>query len=427
MNTICYTMKEVPVAGEFDVLVIGAGMAGVAAAIYAAKSGLKTGIIEYFGTPGGIPVNGKLCSISGFSKNKIRTVGGFALEVIEELCKKNKAFQQTETNYNVDPIALSSLLCSKLEEAGVEIFFYTQLIDAIREGSKATLALTASKSGIQAFSSKLFIDASGDGDFAWHLGCPYEKGRKSDGKVQSSTLIFTISGMDEKTMENFVEIRKKWKSKKRLVPIDHTPLQFLPYSNDSHSEIIINMTHILNCDCTNTKDLTRVRLEGMKQAEYILKFFQTEVIGFEKAYIRQVADQVGVRETRRFIGDYILTEEDVVAGRAFEDEIARGSWGIDVHSPDGIHTGIEKYLQQSYGIPYRCMIPQGIDNLYIAGRPISADHRAFSSTRINATCIAIGQTAGTAAAMAIKSGNTRKIAIQKLKQQLIIDGAIITA
>ena len=110
----------------------------------------------------------------------------------------------------------------------------------------------------------------------------------------------------------------------------------------------------------------------------------------------------------------------------FEDEIARGSWGIDVHSPDKIHTGIDQHLKQSYGIPYRCIIPKCINNLYIAGRPISADHRAFSSTRINATCIAIGQAAGTVAAMAIKYGDTRKIQIEKLKQQLISDGAIIT-
>ncbi|MDD2478527.1 MAG: FAD-dependent oxidoreductase [Victivallaceae bacterium] len=426
MNTIDHTLKGIPVAGEFDVFVIGAGMAGVAAAIYAARSGLKTGLIEYFGEAGGVPVSGKLCSISGFSNNNVKTVGGFALEVVEELCRNGKAVSQRENNYNVDPIALSSLLCSKLEDAGVTILFYTQLIDAIRDGECAKFAVTASKSGIQAFASKLFIDASGDGDFAWHLGCPYEKGRKSDGKVQSSTLIFSISGIDENKMEDFQEIRKKWKLKERSVPINHTPIQFIPYNNDSHSELVINMTHIINCDCTNTEDLTRVRLEGFKQAEYILEFFKTEVAGFENSYIRQIANQAGVRETRRFIGDYILTEEDVVGGCSFEDEIARGSWGIDVHSPDKIHTGIEKQLKQSYGIPYRCITPKGISNLYIAGRPISVDHRAFSSTRINSTCSAIGQAAGTAAAMAIKSGDTRKIQIKQLKQQLITDGAIIT-
>ena len=133
------------------------------------------------------------------------------MEVVDELCKNGKAVRQSETNYNVDPVALSSLLASKLEDAGVKVLFYTQLIDAIRNGDRAEFALTASKSGIQAFASKLFIDASGDGDFAWHLGCPYKKGRKSDGKVQSSTLIFTISGIDEKKMEDFQEIRKKWK------------------------------------------------------------------------------------------------------------------------------------------------------------------------------------------------------------------------
>ena len=105
--------------------------------------------------------------------------------------------------------------------------------------------------------------------------------------------------------------------KKRPVPVDHTPIQFIPYKNDFHSELVINMTHIMNCDCTKTEDLTRVRQEGLKQAKYILEFFKTEVAGFEESYIKQIANQAGVRETRRFIGDYVLTEEDVINGRSF--------------------------------------------------------------------------------------------------------------
>ena len=206
--------------------------------------------------------------------------------------------------------------------------------------------------------------------------------------------------------------------------MSHTVFQFVPNCEKS-TEIAVNMVHVLNCDCTDAEDLSRVRTEGIEQAEYILDFFRAEIPGFEKAFISQFAPQAGVRETRRIIGDYILTENDVVSSRHFCDEIAQGIWGIDVHSPDGVHKGIDRYFDRPYGIPYRCITPQGIDNLYVIGRPISADHIAHSSSRINATCMALGQAAGTAAQMAVTAGSTRKVDVRKLRETILSDGALI--
>ena len=179
------------------------------------------------------------------------------------------------------------------------------------------------------------------------------------------------------------------------------------------------MTHILNCDCTKTEDLTRIRKEGVRQAEYLLnEFFRKEIPGYEHAWISHYAPQIGCRETRRILGDYVLTEDDVISSRRFEDEIACGIWGIDVHTPDGVHTRIARYIEKPYGIPYRCVTPRNIGNLYIAGRPISADHIAHSSSRINGTCMAIGEAVGCASAGAIQNGSTRKVDVRQLQEKI---------
>lgn len=416
--------KEIPVEADYDVFIAGAGMAGVTAAVFAARAGLKVGIAEYFGEPGGIPVSGRLGSISGFSRRGVDAVGGFALKLARELEKQGKAFDQNGSNINIAPAALSAYLSQLLKDQGIDIYYYHQVIDAVRSERFATHVVTASKSGLRAFSAKLFIDDTGDGDLAAQLGCRFMKGRESDGKVQSASLIFIVGGIELDRLPDYMEVRRIWKSKPREIPMGHTVFQFVPNCEKSN-EIAVNMVHILNCDCSNAEDLSRVRTEGIEQAEYILDFFRTEIPGFENAFINQFAPQAGVRETRRILGDYILTEDDVVSSRHFSDEIAQGIWGIDVHSPDGVHTGIDRYIEQPYGIPYRCITPCDIDNLYVVGRPISADHVAHSSSRINATCMALGQAAGTAAAMAIKAGSIRKVDVAELRRMLLADDALI--
>ena len=184
-------------------------------------------------------------------------------------------------------------------------------------------------------------------------------------------------------------------------------------------KVAVNMTHVINCDCTVPEDLTRIRKECVKQAEYLVyEFFRKEIPGCEKAWISHYAPQIGCRETRRILGDYYLTEEDIKSFCHFDDDIAQSIWSIDIHTPDGIHRGCSYKFEKPYGIPYRCVTPRGINNLYIAGRPISVDHVAHSSSRINASCMAIGEAVGCACRAAIDSGSTRSIDIKALQKKI---------
>lgn len=414
-----FCVKDIPCAGEYDLLIAGSGMGGISTAAAAAEDGLKVGMIEAFGEPGGIPVNGRLGSISGYSRKGAVAVGGFARQFANELLRRGKAFEQGGgSNINMTPPALCAFLLELLDFYRIDLHLYTQLIGAESADGKITHAVIARKNGISAMKAKLFVDATGDGDLAVMAGCPYEKGRKSDGKTQSATLVFVIGGIDSARTPDYLEIRRIWQSRPRPVPIDHSVFQIVPHGPQSN-EIAVNMTHILNCDCTKEEDLTRIRKEGVRQAEYLLnEFFRREIPGYEHAWISHYAPQTGCRESRRILGDYVLSEDDVIHSRRFADEIACGIWGIDVHTPDGVHRRISRYIETPYGIPYRCITPRGIENLYIAGRPISADHLAHSSSRINATCMAIGEAVGCAAHEAIARGSTRSVDVEKLREKI---------
>lgn len=404
---------------EYDVLVCGSGMGGISAAVAAAQNGLKAGIIEYFGEPGGIPVNGRLGSISGFSRHGEVAVAGFARAFADELLKRELAHEQGGgSNINLTPPALSGFIFEILDFYHIDFHSYTQLISCAADNGKITHAVVANKGGVSAIAAKIFVDATGDGDLAVMAGCPFEKGRKSDGKVQSSTLVFIMGGIDLERLPAYLDVRKVWKSVERPVPIDHSVFQFVPHGS-STNEVAVNMTHVINCDCTVPADLTRIRKEAVKQAEYLVyEFFRKEIPGCEKAWISHYAPQIGCRETRRILGDYYLTEDDVKSGSHFDDEVAQSIWAIDIHTPDGIHRGCGHYIEKPYGIPYRCITPQGIDNLYIAGRPISVDHIAHSSSRINATCMALGEAAGCAAKYAIAAGSSRKVDVAALRETI---------
>lgn len=430
-STITYR-KEIPATETFDVLVCGAGMAGVAAAASAARSGLKTGLVEYFGKPGGIPVSGGLGIVSGFAREREPAVAGIAEEIRQKMIARGGLKDTRDLHHAWDPEILSELLLEMISESNVQTYFYTQLIDAEKEQMMAKRAIVASKSGIEALSAKIFVDATGDGDLACQLGCPFEKGRSSDGLMQSATLVIKIGGIPRgQFFHGAASFKKMWLSKARLTPGKDLTMMPLPYPGP-YISIIINTVHIGRFDGTRKEELTRARLEGMRQADEILSFFKSEVPGCEHAYLDDTAAQIGVRETRHIIGDYILSDDDVFSGSSFDDEIARCGYALDIHQPffdapdpqyEKLHT---RKIEESFGIPYRCLTPKTINNLYVVGRCISASHAANGPSRINATCTALGQAAGVAARFAIEAGNnTRKVDYQALRSALTAQGAII--
>jgi len=428
-KSISCPIKNIPVTGSYDVFVAGGGMAGVAAAVNAARSGLKTCLVEYFGKPGGIPVSGALGVFNGFDMEHEHCVGGFALEVREEL--KACGGLTDHARSACDPEKLSAVLLKNLTDAGVTVYFYTQVIQAVKQDHCATHAVIASKSGIEAISAKVFIDATGDGDLSAMLDCPYEKGRESDALSQSATLVIKLGGVDAaRAPRNLKDINEIWTKKPREVPIDHTVVCYLPYEGP-FTAAILNMTHVLKVDGTKKEDLTRVRMEGTRQADELLSFFKNEVPGFEHAYIDDTGMQIGIRETRHVTGDYVLTEEDIVSGRDFDDVIARGGAPIDIHNPDKPHGNfgspgtVHRDVQTSYSIPYRCITPKSIDNVFVVGRAISATHMAVGSTRYNAICMALGQAAGSACTLVMESKNSHNIDIFRLQKILRERNAIL--
>ncbi len=414
------SLAEIPCENSYDVLVCGSGMGGIAASCAASEAGLRVGVIEYFGELGGIPVNGALGSISGFSRKGVVAVAGFARQFADKINARGKALVQNGgQNINLAPTEIGDFIWEILDFYRVDVLLYTRLVAAVTDDNgNITEVVTAGKEGLRRIKAKLFLDATGDGDLAAMAGAPFAYGRASDGKVQSATLIFIVGGVDREKMPAYMDIRQVWKSKERPVPINHSVFQFVPH-NETSNEIAVNMTHALDADPLSARGLTKIRRECMKQAHYLVEeFFRKEIPGFEKAWISRFAPQVGIRESRRITGDYLLTEDDVVSARRFDDEIACGIWGIDVHDPAGVHTGISLNLEKPYGIPYRCITPKSLKNLLMACRAISADHVAISSSRINATCMAIGEAAGCAAPMAIASGDVHRIDVAELKRKI---------
>ncbi len=424
---IPFPVSSVPLAGEYDAFLCGCGLSSAAAAWNMAERGLKVGIAEYSGKPGGVPVTGILGIVSGWRlEDEIVVDGVFLRELKTRAEKKGGYSSRNDRGGRFHPEVLGLVLLEMFRERKIDLMLYTQLVAARTEEGLIREVFTASKQGLEAWRAKLFVDGTGDGDLAAMAGCPFEYGRTSDGKVQSSSLTFKIGGIDlSRIPENMKDATKIWNTEPHNVPTNHTVITFLPNTN---GEAAVNMTHILDCDPLTHAGQLRIRYEGTLQAYQIVEFFRRRMPGFEKAYVSETAQQPGVRETRRILGDYVLTAEDVIEGRDFEDEIARGCWGIDIHDPVTMHgvTPMPHFnLSRSYGIPYRCITPRGIRNLYIAGRPISATHEAFSSSRINGSCIALGEAIGVAALQAIAAGDTRKIDVAQLQAKLIEQGAII--
>jgi len=419
-KTVPFPRTTVPVSGLFDMIVCGGGLAGIAAAWNAADRGLKVMLVEYYHKLGGVPVSGMLGIVSGFRLEKEQVVDGkFFRELHDRMNKIDGCTSRQDWAFRLHPEKLSMVLLEMLKEKGVRILLQTQVVSALVDAGMIRYVVTASKPGLEAWEAKLFVDDTGDGDLAVMAGCPFEYGRPSDGKVQSSSLTFKLAGIDiSRVPKDMAEATKIWRKEPHLTATNHTVITYLPGTN---GEAAVNMTHILNCDPLTHEGQLRIREEGAKQAQEIADFFRRNLSGFEHCYVAETAMQPGIRESRRIVGDYTLTDQDVISGQDFADEIARCGWGIDIHVPDRIHgeTPMPHFcLTKSFGIPYRCILPQGIRNLYIAGRPISATHEAFAASRINGTCIALGEAIGVAAGMFMKTSDTRKLDVTALQNEL---------
>ncbi len=408
-----------------DVVVAGGGPGGAAAALAAARNGARTALIERYGFLGGMATTALVNPFMTYKNGVEQIIRGIFDELLQELDRRGGILKDKRVSTTFDEEVFKVILDDKLTEAGVELWLHSLLTDVEVVGAAVSKVTAATRSGPVLFSATVYVDGTGDGDLAVRAGAVVEQGRSEDGLVQPMTLNFRMGGVDTERMPDRKEISKLYVVAKEASEID-IPREDVLYFWNVHPGIVhFNTTRVVKRNPLDARDLTAAEIEGRRQAHQMAAFLTKRVPGFENAYLLVCAPQIGVRESRRIMGNYVLTEDDVLEGRKFDDGIARGAYDVDIHSPDGTGTVIKRLKPgTSYEIPYRCLVPERIENLLIASRCISATHVAHSSLRTMPIVMAIGEAAGTAAALCVNRNiPPAKLDAQALREQLMQRGA----
>ncbi len=419
--------REIPVWEQVDVLVVGSGPAGVSAAICAAREGVSVMLLEQSGNVGGIATEGLMSHWTG------NTEGGFYDEILERSADAGR--DDAQMRKVIDPERLKTILLEMLEEAGVKLLLYTFACAPVMEGNKIKGVIAENKTGRGAVLGKIVVDASGDGDIAARAGVPYYIGRETDGKMQPATIMFKVAGVDVERgvfpggFEEHLAIPagdiQKLGEEHLPPPAGHVLL----YRSTLPGIVTCNMTNCTDIDGTKAEDLTRATVVCRKQMDSIVHFLREYVPGFENCYLISSASLVGIRETRHFKGEAVITREDILEARVFDDwVVTKAHFNFDVHNMTGNgldETGVQKNFQQKkgYTIPYGCFVPLEVDNLYLAGRNISGTHMAHSNYRVMPICANMGQAVGVAAAICVKEGTVpRELSAATVQRRLIESG-----
>lgn len=449
-------------AHKADVLVVGGGPAGLGAALGAAWSGSKVILAERHGFLGGNATASLVMPLMSYHTDKSvafdqsvsdrltlsptdhgpgdPAVAGALREMVRRLVKAGGAISPSlNTGYVVpfDPEIFKFVAIDLLNEAGVNFIFHALATDVLeRESNKAVVFET--KSGPIIIEAKFIVDCTGDGDVAVRAGAHYDFGR-DDGSVQPMSLMFRMGDFSKTAFENYVKAHPdQWEKgvyglwdlirKASLAGDLELEREDILFFGTLHEhEVSVNSTRITKVSGVDVWDLTYAETEGRRQVRQIVSFFKKYVPGFEESYLLQTGVTVGVRETRRITGEYTLTVDDILGAKKFDDQIALGSYPIDIHNPLGKGTILKKLPPgETYGIPLRSLIPKDIDGILVAGRSISGTHEAHSSYRVMPTSMATGQAAGVCAALAVSEKKSiRELDVKKIQKELIKQSAIL--
>jgi len=448
---VCEDPRTLPIAASVDVIVLGGGVAGLAAALAAAETGSRVFIIERGNCLGGTATAGMMTLFY----TPYRCAHGIPKRIFDRLIEAGGAFPGEVISF--DHEVFKSIAFEMATEQHIGLMLHTICADVIMQGSRVCGLVIENKGTRSAVLGKMFVDASGDADIAARAGARLMRGRDADQKMRPMSLLFRIGGIDVGALLAYVRAHPREFAKdpnQMMLDIEGKNIRIFGFFglveeakrqgylfDDCHyfrieavmperGTALVNTVRIYDVDGTNPDDVTRAEIEGRRQQRKLLEFARAFVPGFERAYVVDTASHIGVRETRRIEGDYVLTEEDIVGAVHFADSI-----GVDSnrqnpkgprHSPDGMEGSASDVETRqmvatlfTYEIPYRCLLPQGIEGVIMAGRTISANHDADGYTRNQPACMVTGQAAGVAAALAAQAGcDARDLNVQEIQAGL---------
>ena len=442
---------DLRMAADVDVLVAGGGPTGVAAALSAARNGARVLLVEQMGFLGGSATAAQVPAFCPFSDREKAVVRGIGWEILTEMLRRTgrplpDPDDLTRARMDWVPIDVETLKClydDLCEAAGVDVRFHTFVPEVVRADAWLTGVVLANKEGLSLARAKVFIDTTGDADLAVRAGCPFAKG-DVDGATQGMTLCFTVANGSREAYLGYVN-RTGDGYLARLVAearaagdydLPDASLVGLGFKNETVAGA--NMGHVYGYDATDARGLSDAEREGRRVVQRLLPFLRKYVPGQENLFLVSTGPRIGVRESRRIVGDYCLTLDDYLACRSFPDDIARNAYFIDIHAPTSAKAAAAKSISddaarthyalapgQSHGIPYRCLLPQGVENLLVAGRSLSADRAVQGAARVMPVCLAMGEAAGLAAAIAARlpEPRTRAVDTNELQTRLRAQGA----
>lgn len=419
-----------------DVLVVGGGPAGICAAISAARQGMDVILAERYGAVGGNLTLGNVSPILG----KVSS-GTMYDEIISLLAQKHGDEEKIETRngkeIHIDSEEAKGILANLLYDSGVKVLLQTAAADVIKEGNKITGVIFAAPTGLTAIGAKRVIDATGDGLIAYLCGCDYKIGREDDGLTQPVTLEFTVNNVDESKAimcfggsdpvrlpngKKYSEFCKECEES-GILPKNVSIVRL--HKTFYKGERNVNATQLNNVDTLNSAECFNAEVILRNQIEQVVEFLRKYISGYENCTVKTTASTLGVRETRRITGEYVISDSDVENGNHYDDAVVHNAWFlIDIHNPSGGGQA-EGHSQPAipYDIRYGALVPLKTDNLLTSGRCISGTHRAHASYRVMAICMATGEAAGIAAAQSIKNGVTpRELNVQDVRSALRLKG-----
>lgn len=436
---------------EYDLIVAGGGPAGIGAAVSAARNGVKVLLIERTGYLGGMATNASVPAFCPYTDGERAIIGGIGLEILERM--KRESYESPFYDYKegrlkeydwvpIDPEILKRVSEQMVLESKANVLLHTVIIDIVMENGEIKAVKVHNKGGNYCIGAKYFIDCTGDADLVAMAGGSFEYGDEN-GLVQAGTLCFRISNFDtdrfmiyakENGEDGNLNVAVKKAKDNHDFPEDERYVAGIALQADGM--VGLNFGHVYNFNPLDAKDLTRAEIEARAKLPEMMNFIRKYVPGAENAVLASSGPMIGLRESRRIVGDYKLTKEDYYNRANFEDTIARYSYPIDIHattSKQNDYSANREYVTskykigEAYSIPYRSLIPVGFRNLLVAGRTISSDRAMMGSIRVMPACFATGEAAGAATSICTKTKVCfRDIPIKELQDKLVKQGGILS-